>query len=278
MPLLPVPEPYDFALSTERFRRFGPDLANLWHEGGLHRVVGGREVRIESAPGGVLVEPLDEETAVEVGKLLGLEFDLLGFERFARETDPTLAALIDRIEGYRPSVAPDPFETLVTSITAQQVSLASAFAIRSRMIERLGERGRVAYAFPTRERMAAVRPGELTAVGFSGRKAEYVIGLAQADVGYEELERLPDDEVKARLVSIRGLGEWTADWFLARHLARPRAWPAGDLGLRKAAGAFYGDDPLPSIEEVRVLGARFDPFQNLTAHYLLAGLYLAPAA
>jgi DNA-3-methyladenine glycosylase II len=278
MPLLPVPEPYDFALSTERFRRFGPDLANLWHEGGLHRVVGGREVRIESALGGVLVEPLDEEIAFEVGKLLGLEFDLLGFERFARETDPTLAALVDRIEGYRPPVAPDPFETLVTSITAQQVSLASAFAIRSRMIERLGERGRVAYAFPSRGRLAAAHPEELTDVGFSRRKADYVIGLAQADVGYDELERLPDDEVKARLVSIRGLGEWTADWFLARHLARPRAWPAGDLGLRKAAGAFYGDDSLPSIEEVRVLGARFDPFQNLTAHYLLAGLYLAPAA
>ena len=278
MPLLPVPDPYDFALSTERFRRFGPDLANLWHEGGLHRVVGGRDVRIESAPGGVLVEPLDEEIGFEVGKLLGLEFDLLGFERFARETDTTLAGLVDRLEGYRPPVAPDPFETLVTSITAQQVSLASAFAIRSRMIERLGERGRVAYAFPSRDRLAAAHPEELTDVGFSRRKAEYVIGLAQADVGYDELERLPDDEVKARLVSIRGLGEWTADWFLARHLARPRAWPAGDLGLRKAVGAFYGDDPLPSIEEVRVLGARFDPFQNLTAHYLLAGLYLAPAA
>ena len=278
MPLLHVPDPYDFALSTGRFRRFGPDLANLWHEGGLHRVVGGRDVRIESAPGGVLVEPLDGQIGFEVGKLLGLEFDLLGFERFARETDTTLAELVDRLEGYRPPVAPDPFETLVTSITAQQVSLASAFAIRSRMIERLGERGRVAYAFPGRDRLAAAHPEELTDVGFSRRKAEYVIGLAQADVGYDELERLPDDEVKVRLVSIRGLGEWTADWFLARHLARPRAWPAGDLGLRKAVGAFYGDDSLPSIEEVRVLGARFDPFQNLTAHYLLAALYMAPAA
>src|SRR5262249_36383404 len=167
MPLLAIPEPYDFALSTERFRRFGPDLANLWHEGGLHRVVGRREVRIESAPGGVLVEPLDEEIAVEVGKLLGLEFDLLGFERFARETDPTLAGLVERHEGYRPPVAPDPFETLVTSITAQQVSLASAFAIRSRMIERLGERASFAYAFPTRERLAVAAPEELTAVGFS---------------------------------------------------------------------------------------------------------------
>src|SRR5204863_9862015 len=127
--------------------------------------------------------------------------------------------------------------------------------------ERLGERGRVAYAFPTRERLAAAAPEELTAVGFPGRKAEYVIGLARADLDYSELERLPDEEVKARLTAVRGLGEWTADWFLARHLARPHAWPAGDLGLRKAAAAFYLDGSLPSIEEVRVLGARFAPFQ-----------------
>src|SRR5205823_4947830 len=138
---LAVPQPYDFALSTERFRRFGPDLANLWHEGGLHRVVGGRDVRIEAAPGGVDVEPLDEEVAAVVGTLLGLEFDLPAFELFALDADPKLAGLVDQLRGFRPPIGPDPFETLVTSITAQQVSLASAFAIRSRMIERLGEPG-----------------------------------------------------------------------------------------------------------------------------------------
>ncbi len=275
MPLLPIPEPYDFAFSTERFRRFGPDLANLWHEGGLHRVVGRREVRIEAAPGGVLVEPLDDEIAAVVRKLLGLDFDLAAFESFAGGVDRNLAALVERFRGYRPAISPDPFETLVTSITAQQVSLASAFAIRSRMIERFGRRATHAYAFPTRGRLAVADPGELTAVGFSGRKAEYVVGLAGADLDYEALRLLPDEEVKARLVVIRGLGDWTADWFLARHLARPQAWPAGDLGLRKAVAAFYGDGPLPSIEEVRVIGTRFAPFQNLTAHYLLADLYLS---
>jgi DNA-3-methyladenine glycosylase II len=273
--LLPIPDPYDFALSTERFRRFGPDLANLWHEGGLHRVVGGREVRIELAPGGVDVEPLDEETGAVVTTLLGLGFDLAGFEEFAHAQSAELGTVVERLRGFRPPISPDPFETLVTSITAQQVSLASAFAIRSRMIERLGRRATNAYAFPTRERLAAAEPAELTAVGFSGRKAEYVIGLARLDLDYDELARLPDDEVKERLVAVRGLGEWTADWFLARHLARPHAWPAGDLGLRKAVAAFYGDSSMPSIEEVRVTGARFAPFQNLTAHYLLADLYLA---
>jgi DNA-3-methyladenine glycosylase II len=83
--------------------------------------------------------------------------------------------------------------------------------------------------------------------------------------------------VKARLVAIRGLGEWSADWFLGRHLARPQAWPAGDLGLRKAVGAFYRGGDEVSIEEVRAMGARFAPFQNLTAHYLLTGLRVVGA-
>ena len=71
--------------------------------------------------------------------------------------------------------------------------------------------------------------------------------------------------------ALPGIGEWTADWFLGRHLARPHAWPAGDLGLRKAVSAFYaGGRPL-STEEVRAMGDRFEPFQNLAAHYLLTG-------
>jgi hypothetical protein len=87
----------------------------------------------------------------------------------------------------------------------------------------------------------------------------------------DELASLPDEEVAARLVALRGLGEWTADWFLARHLARPHAWPAGDLGLRKAVTAFYGD-----VLDVRTFASHFHPFENLSAHYLLTGLRLLP--
>ncbi len=91
-----------------------------------------------------------------------------------------------------------------------------------------------------------------------------MIGLARSDLDLAALTLLPDDEVEAQLTALRGLGEWTADWFLARYLGRPRAWPAGDLALRKAVRALYGD------VDVRAAGARFEPFQNLTAHYLLA--------
>ena len=99
-----------------------------------------------------------------------------------------------------------------------------------------------------------------------------MIGLARSDLDLDALALLPDEEVQTALTALPGIGEWTADWFLARHLARPRAWPAGDLALRKAASRFYGDGRDLSIEETRALAERFDPFQNLTAHYLLAGL------
>ena len=270
MALLAVPQPFDFELTTERFRSFGRDLANLWVDGALHRVVGAREVRIEAAPRGVRVEPLDAETRPVVRKLVGAEFDLDGFYRWSRG-DPVLKRLTKTLAGFRPSLAPDPFETLVTSITAQQVSLFAAFAIRNRLIERFGRRVGSAYSFPTRERLARAREEELVAVGFSRRKSEYVLGLVQEPVDLYELASLPDEEVKRRLVSIRGIGEWTAEWFLARHLARPHAWPVGDLALDKAVRAFY-----PEAEDIRVFGQRFDPFQNLTAHYLLTGARVAP--
>jgi DNA-3-methyladenine glycosylase II len=269
MGLLRLPEPFDFELTTGRFRAFGPDLANLSKDGALYRAVGARELRIEAATGGVRVEPLDAETLPVARQLVGADFDLDAFYGWARG-DVVLHRLTKALAGFRPPLAPDPFEALVTAITAQQVSLHAAFAIRNRLIERFGRRVGEAFAFPTPKRLRRASHDELLALGFSRRKAEYVLGLAEEPVDLAALAGLPDEEVKARLVSVRGLGEWTADWFLARHLARPRAWPAGDLGLRKAVEAFY-----PEAGDVRALGARFEPFQNLSAHYLLTGLRVA---
>lgn len=211
--------------------------------------------------------PCDAQIEPVVRKLLGLEFDLPRFSAWA-SGQPVLAGIVARLAGFRPPLQPDPFESLVTSITAQQVSLFSAFAIRNRMTEQFGDRGELAFAFPTRVRIERARESELVALGFSRRKAEYVIGLARSDLDLNALATQDDDEVRAEITAIRGLGPWTAEWFLARHLARPRAWPAGDLGVRKAAASLYGLD-------VHELGRRLDPFQNLSAHYLLTGMRVA---
>jgi 3-methyladenine DNA glycosylase/8-oxoguanine DNA glycosylase len=258
--LLRLPEPYSFELSTERFRRFGPDLANCWHDGALWRWIGGREVRITPADGGVEVDPFEPEARV----LLGAAFDLDAFYAFAAG-EPVLADLVPRFAGFRPPLSPNPFEMVVHAICAQQVSLMSATAIRNRMLQAYGEHGAVAIRFPRPEELRRASEDRLFELGFSRRKAEYILSLAHTPIDWDELAALPDEEVKTRLTSLRGIGEWTADWFLARHLARPRAWPAGDLALRKAVARFYPD----LGADVRAAGQRFAPFENLTAHYLL---------
>src|SRR4029453_5823651 len=169
-------------------------------------------------PGGAAADPTAPAVEPVVRKLLGLELDLTSFHLFAAK-EPVLAETVARYPGFRPPLAPDPFEALVSSITPQQVSLHAAFAVRSRFIDRYGDPAEHAVAFPTRERVAEGTEDELMELGFSRRKAEYVLGLARAALDFDVLATLPDDDVKARLTRLRGIGEWSADWFLARPLA-----------------------------------------------------------
>ena len=143
----------------------------------------------------------------------------------------------------------------------------SAFAMRNAADRALRRRARRAWAFPTRERsppQASERAGRGRLLPAQGRvRASAWRGAASTST----LSRRSTTTRCARgSPRLRGLGPWTAEWFLARHLARPRAWPAGDLALRKAA------DDVSTVSTCTSSGPRLDPFQNLSAHYLLAGL------
>ena len=146
----------------------------------------------------------------------------------------------------------------------------AAFAVRNRLIEAFGERAesrtrsRRRSGSPARTRTSCSRSASRAArpSTCSRSPAPTRLGRARAPAGRRG---------QGAIVARRGIGEWTADWFLARHLGRPRGWPAGDLALRKAVSDFYGPGRMLSTEEVRAIGSRFDPFQNLTAHYLLLG-------
>ena len=272
MALLRIPEPYDFELSLARFRAWS-DGAIVWHEDGVHRVVDGTEVRMEAAPGGIRIEPGPPEAVTEISRLVGLPFDLDPFRSWA-EGDPVLGPVVDALPGFRPTLNPRPFEALVVAITTQQISLHAAAAIRGRFVRHFGVRHKIAWEFPTRERIASAREKDFDGLGFSRTKIAFVLGLARSDLDFDALAKLEDDEVVATLTALPGLGQWTADWYLARHLARPAAWPAGDLGLRKAVSSFYADGRPLTIPEVRAMGERFAPFQNLSAQYLLMGARL----
>jgi DNA-3-methyladenine glycosylase II len=288
----PAP-PLDFARTLERYRLWGMDPANVFVDGALYRVarIDERSVpyRLTTAgpPGRptVRVEFTGPDTPAtrsalraEVGCLLGLDADLAGFYAHAAG-DRVLAPLTAALCGLRLSITPDPFEMLVGAIAAQQVNLTFAYATRARLVRRFGIPHAVGevtvYAFPSPAAVAGADVATLRDMQFSTRKAEYLIGLARAVVDgaldLDALARASDDEVIDRLTAIRGLGRWTAEWFLARGLGRPDVCPAGDLGVRRAVEAlcFRGRPCAPESVRRRALGWR--PYRSLAVHYLLAG-------
>jgi DNA-3-methyladenine glycosylase II len=258
---LSIPAPYDFQRSTFRFRSFGDDLASRWVDGGLHRVLGsGLAVRIEA--GAVIChgEPGDADLA-EIGHLLGAGFDLDGL----RDAHPEVYA---RAPGLRPALLADPFEALVTAVTAQQISLRAACVIRNGVVRRFGRRvehdGVEWWAFP---RQRDVAGADLTGLKLSISKMRSISALAEADLDVAGME---DDAVIESLTRLPGIGRWTAEWFLARCLGRPAALAAGDLGVRKAVARWFSQDPIWPESRVREACATFGPHTNLAVHYLLA--------
>jgi DNA-3-methyladenine glycosylase II len=171
--------------------------------------------------------------------------------------DQLVARLARRYPGIVPVLYRDPLTALIRSISAQQVNLRWAATIRARLAQRYGTRLTVgAWEVWTlhAEPLAAARLDDLRAIQLTTAKARAVIAVARAaqagELRLKELDALDDERLVAHLTGLRGIGRWSAEWFLARTLGRPRV-VAGDLGVRKAIGRLYDMPVMPSELEVR---------------------------
>jgi DNA-3-methyladenine glycosylase II len=198
--------------------------------------------------------------------------------------DTVVAAVEARHPGVRGFLEPDLLTALVRSISAQQVNLRWAATTRARLVRATGVvrtvGGREVWALDP-GRLAAADPAALRALQFTTRKAEYIVGVA-CEVASGRLDPVAlgaaaDDEVISRIVAVRGLGRWTAEWLLARTLGRPRV-VAGDLGVRKAVGATYLGGRMPTEAEVRALTAHWGPAAGVAQAVLLHSLVASSGA
>jgi DNA-3-methyladenine glycosylase II len=196
-----------------------------------------------------------------------------------RRADPVLAALIERIEadgglgrrGRRPVDHDDHYGALVRSIVGQQLSSKAAFSIYTRLTDRFGGRP------PRPDEVLAEDPEELrAAAGLSHSKVSYLRSLAEhviaGELELERMESLPDDEVIAELVAVKGIGIWTAHMFLIFHLERPDILPTGDLGIRSAIQRAYGLDELPDPAEMERIAAPWRPHRSTASRFLWRSL------
>lgn len=154
--------------------------------------------------------------------------------------------------------------TLLNIVTEQFLSLRAAHAIWLRIEARLSP-------FSS-DAVLACPVDELMRLGLSGAKARSFHGIAArllSDPDYiSGLTTLPDDEARARLVALPGVGPWTADIYLLVALQRSDVWPAGDLALRQAATHLFSlREPL-SEKTMRIMGSRFSPWRAVAARLL----------
>jgi DNA-3-methyladenine glycosylase II len=182
------------------------------------------------------------------------------------ERDPVIARLV--AETGPPSF-PTPtethFGTLVRAITFQQLAGAAARAIHGRLVAALD--GDVAP-----ERLLALPDEALRAAGLSGAKVASLRDLSakvlDGTVVLESrrLARISDEEITARLSSVRGIGRWTAEMFLMFQLRRLDVWPTGDLGVRRGYGLAWGVD-MPTPKQLDALGEPYHPYRSVVAWY-----------
>lgn len=291
--IFPTGDALNFGLTLRRYQAFGEDAANRF-DGAVFRKAFfvDEKLRLLSlfekenhaqmaiAPA-TRAQKVWREAERLAHKILGLEFPLEAFYAFA-QNDPVLRELTARFRGLRPTLSTNLFEMMVTSISAQQINLQFAFAVRSRLVRRYGARlqhnGETYFAFPTPEKLARARVASLRALQFTEKKSEYIIGLARAicngQLDLTQLPHLSDEEIAVRLLPLHGIGRWTVEWLLARGLARGNAIAAGDLGVRKAVQHFYFNGEPQSEDTIRAFAQRWGSFTNLAVHYLLTGMAL----
>jgi len=156
------------------------------------------------------------------------------------------------------------FATLVQIILEQQVSLASGRAAFLRLERAAGE--------ATPERISAMTVAQLRAAGITRQKAEYVSLLAKATASGafdpRRVARLADEEARTALVSLKGIGPWSADVYLLMALRRADAWPSGDLALQIAAKEVLRLRSLPDATRMEALGERWRPWRAVAARLL----------
>lgn len=156
------------------------------------------------------------------------------------------------------------FPTLVLTILEQQVSLASALAAFERL--------RAAASLVTPENFLTFDDAQLRAFGFSRQKGLYCRLLARAvlegELDLQKLSALSDEEVRAELTRLKGIGAWTAEIYLLRALLRADAWPAGDLALQLAARTVKRLPARPNAAELDALAEPWRPLRAVAARLL----------
>ncbi|MEM8907905.1 MAG: DNA-3-methyladenine glycosylase, partial [Bacteroidota bacterium] len=208
-----------------------------------------------------------------------LDRDLSAFYQMAQQ-DAILSGLISRFHGLRLIGIPDLFEALSWAIIGQQINLNFAYTLKKRLVENYGTElsidGTVYFLFPNPGVVANLNVTDLRPLQFSQRKAEYLIDLAgqmhRGELNKVGLQALSFEAAKKRLIQIRGIGNWTANYVLMKSLRHPDAFPIEDAGLHNALKRQLGLERKPTLAEIQTMAKGWEGWQAYATFYLWQSL------
>lgn len=177
------------------------------------------------------------------------------------DNDPIMADAYTQTGPLPLRLKDDGFGALMAAIVGQQVSVASANAVWTKM-ETAG--------LTSENAVAAAREDDLRAVGLSRQKIRYGLALARARIDYPALRDTPTDTVIKILTAVPGIGTWTAEIYAMFSLGRADIFACGDLALQEAARVLYGLPERPKERAMREMALQWAPWQSVAARLLWA--------
>jgi DNA-3-methyladenine glycosylase II len=166
----------------------------------------------------------------------------------------------------------DPYSCLIKCIIHQQLNLSFAHKLTERFVKTYGFQQDDVWFYPRPEQVAGLTMEELRSLQFSGRKAEYTIGISQAiangDLNLAELTHLSEDEIFKSLIKLKGIGPWTIQNLLMFGYGKPNLFPTADIGIQNALKKLYKLDRKPTIEEMETYKKDWDPYLSYASLYL----------
>lgn len=288
---IPVPAEFSFDLCLDFLKRSPKEILHRCEERSVKKMV--------RLPHGVVLFELSSQKKKLKVQVLNSTVDPEGkaaLEQYIREwfdittdlkpfyamaaNDPLLKDLVKKFYGYRIVGQPDLFESLAWAILGQQINLQFAYTLKQRFVEQFGERlifeGQDYHLFPRPEAVTVLSDEHLLPLQFSRQKSKYFIILAEAfasgEVSKEKLKGLPLVEAKEKLMKIKGIGNWTANYALMKTFHYPDAFPLEDAGVHNAIKNLKKMKAKPTLDQVRRVFKKYKGWEAYATLYLWKSL------
>ena len=287
-----LPDEFSFDLCLSFLKRSPKELLHRYSENSVRKLlrIDGNDILFDLTTvkdhklkvnilNGAISLSQKNQLVTYVKEWFDLDTDLKPFYAMASK-DRLLGDLITKYRGYRIVGQPDLFESLVWAVLGQQINVQFAYTLKHRFVEKFGSKlifeNQEYFMFPTPETVQLLTDEHLLPLQFSRQKSKYTILIAEAfaskKISKEKLKGLPLIQAKDLLMTVKGVGNWTANYALMKTFRHPDAFPLEDAGIHNAIKNLKKMDRKPTLDEVRKVFKKYKGWEAYATLYLWKSL------